>query len=153
MSEVLDYLRQLHPYFWGNNIYFAVYLASLVILFLLRKKWKNSYHAFFWYAVIALIVVIYNPLSMRAILPVLGTEEGFMSVYVRIFLILPMFATIACALTELITLSKRWITYLALVMLTVSAAFWGVGPKDSNYYMATDNPYKVNVEADRKSVV
>lgn len=147
MSEVLDYLRQLHPYFWGNNIYFAAYLASLVILFLLRKKWKNSYHAFFWYAVIALIVVIYNPLSMRAILPVLGTEEGFMSVYVRIFLILPMFATIACALTELITLSKRWITYLALVMLTVSAAFWGVSPKDSNYYMATDNPYKVNAEA------
>ena len=147
MSEALDLIRQLHPYFWGKNIYFLLYVACLALLLIFRKKWKNAYHSVVWYSLFVLIVVIYNPIATRIIVPYLQVNADFMSTYVRIYLILPVFVTIAYVLTEVVTsLPKKWMTYLALAAFAVLCVIFGSSSRDNNYYIAKESPYKINGE-------
>ena len=60
-------IRQLHPFYWKNNIYFGIYLACLLVLFFFRKRegWRDAYRTVFWYSIVAMIVVCYNPVFTR----------------------------------------------------------------------------------------
>ncbi len=140
-----DMIRQLTGFFWGNLIWFLLYLGCLVLLLFLRKRWKNGYQMIFWYSVVILIAVCYNPIFTHIAFTRLF--EGEMSSYVRIFLLLPIYATVIYVLTELLFLMPKGWRYVAAGVTAVLMVLVGVSPGDCQYYRATDNPYKIDPEA------
>ena len=147
MAYELDLIRQLHPFYWKNNIYFFIYLACLVVLFLFRKKegWKKGYRAIFWYSIVAMILICYNPLFTK-----LTFERLFwydMSTYVRVFLLLPVLLTAAYVLTGVICMLPRIAGDIVLAVVAVIMLLFGETASDHDMYMAADNPYKINIQA------
>lgn len=147
-ADNLNLIGQLHPFFWKNNIYFGIYIACLLVLFLFRKKeeWKEMYRSVFWFSVIALIGICYNPMFTRLVFHS-RLMWWDMSTYARIYLILPVFLTVAYVLTGLITRLPRVWGDLVFAAVAVLIVLTGVTPKDHEMYMETDNPYKINMEA------
>lgn len=146
MAYELDLIRQLHPFFWKNNVYFMVYMGCLLCLFLFRKKeqWKSGYRGIFWYSVVVLIVICYNPLFARLTYYRLWYD---MSTYVRVFLILPVILTVAYVFSGLIGMMPRIAGDVVLAGLVVLMIVYGETPGDHEMYMAAENPYKINTEA------
>lgn len=140
-----DMIRQLTDFFWGHLIWFLLYLGCLVVLFLLRKRWRNAYQMIFWYSIVILIGVCYNPVFTKFTFTRLF--EGEMSSYVRIYLLLPIYATVIYVLTELLFLLPKLWRYLLAVVAAVLMVVIGVSPGDHQYYRTTDNPYKIDPEA------
>lgn len=147
MAYEFDLIRQLHPYFWNNNIYFGIYIACLVCLFLFRKKegWTGPYRAVFWYSVVALIGICYNPLFTRLTFTRLFLYD--MSVYVRVYLILPIFFTVAYVVTGLVSKLPRLFGDLVIVGIVAVTVVFGQTYADHNLYIAAENPYKVNSQS------
>lgn len=147
MEYELGLIRQLHPFFWKNNVYFGIYLACLLILFLARKKegFRSIYRAVFWYSIVTMIVVCYNPIFTR-----LTFERLFwydMSTYVRVFLILPIFFTVAYVAAGLIGRLPRIAGDLVLCALVVVIVLFGETPAKHEMYRTAENPFKINSEA------
>lgn len=140
-------IRQLHPFYWKNNLYFGIYLACLLILFLLRKRegWKRGYRAVFWYSIVAMIAVCYNPVFTRLTFKRLFWYD--MSTYVRVYLILPVFFTVAYVVTGLLTRLPRVAGDLVFCALTVLIIASGETPAKHEMYRAAENPFKINTEA------
>lgn len=147
-AENFDLIRQLHPFFWKNNIYFGIYIGCLVVLFLFRKKeeWKSAYRSVFWYSVVVMIAICYNPVFTRLVFHS-SLMWYDMSTYARVFLILPVFFTVAYVFTGLIGKLPRIAGDLVLAAVAVVIVLTGITPKDHNMYMETDNPFKINIEA------
>ena len=140
-----DMIRQLTDFFWGHLVWFLLYLGCLVILFLLRKRWRNAYQMIFWYSVVILIAVCCNPIFTKFTFTRLF--EGEMSSYVRIYLMLPIYATVIYVLTELLFLLPTVWRYILAGAVVVLMIVLGVSPGDHQYYRTTDNPYKIDPEA------
>lgn len=147
-GENLDLIGQLHPFFWKNNIYFGIYIACLLVLFLFRKKegWKDMYRSVFWFSIIAMIGICYNPIFTRFVFHS-RLMWWDMSTYARVYLILPVFLTVAYVFTGLITKLPRIVGDIVFAGLAVLIIVTGITPRDHEMYMETDNPYKINLEA------
>ncbi len=140
-----DMIRQLTDFFWGHLVWFLVYLGCLLLLFLFRKKWRNAYQMIFWYSVVILIAVCYNPIFTR--FTFMRLFEGEMSSYVRIYLLLPIYATVIYVLTELLFLLPTVWRYILAGGAVVLMIVLGVSPRDHQYYRTAENPYKIDPEA------
>ncbi len=147
-SENFDLIRQLHPFFWKNNIYFGIYIACLFVLFLARKreKWRDAYRSVFWYSVVVMIGICYNPIFTRLIFH--SKLMWFdMSTYARVFLILPVFFTVAYVVSGFIDALPRIAGDIVFAGVAVLIVLTGITPRDHEMYMEVDNPYKINIEA------
>lgn len=141
----LEYVTQLHPFFWGNQVLFGIYAASLAVLFLFRKKLTRAYHMFFWYAIMTMVLVIYNPFFVSFAYEHLVIRD--MSSLVRIFLMLPVYAIVACVLTEAISRTPKVIMALLVLGIVVLSVIFGTRPSDNQYYIVSSNPFKVNEQS------
>ena len=147
MEYEWDLVKQLHPFFWKNNLYFGIYIACLILLFLFRKKegWKDGYRAVFWYSIVAMIVICYNPLFAKFTFKQLFFYD--MSVYVRVYLLLPILFTVAYVFSGLIAYMPRILGDIVLVAVVVLIIVTGETPQKQQMYVLPENPFKINTQA------
>ena len=148
MAEQWNLIRQLHPFSWSDNIiYFVIYLACLAVLFVCRKKedWKEGYRAVFWYSIVVMILVCYNPIFTRLTFTTLFWYD--MSVYVRVFLLLPVLFTAAYVVTGLLSKLPRIPGDLVFAGIVALIIVFGKTCWNQGMYVPAENPYKVNTQA------
>lgn len=140
-----DSIGTLHNTFWNHSAYLIIYLICMIILFVCRRKMKRGFNVLGWYSVFMIVVVIYNPIFMK-----LAYKLFFRGIaeYVRIFIILPVWLTIAYVMTELVgNIQKKSLKMLGVGICIAILMIGGVPFSKNNMYINAENKYKVSQDA------
>lgn len=141
----MQILRDSHILFWSNNGYFIIYILCLGFIIWEKKDNRRAYDSLFLYSSILLGLIIYNP-----IFEIVAFKIFFRSAleYVRVFFLLPMYATMAYTITELVgkvngKRKKVIIVFLSIAVLMITGQTYA----QSGNYKKPQNLYKIEDES------
>lgn len=141
MGVYWDIIKTSHELFWNNAVFFLLYIISLVTVFFKRKKWKYGYDVLFLYSIFLSFLVIYNPIFVKIGFRLFFTDT---QEYTRIFILLPVFSTIAYVITELIMKKENKERYILIIVIFLVIVLEGENIMQTQMYIKTENIYKIN---------
>lgn len=141
MMNYLDSARQAFLLYFGDGWYFYFLVAA--VLYVLVRKRARKHAGFFAYTVVALLLLIFNPIIAMVAEKMM---EG--SVYWRVFWTLPLLPLVAYAVTDVVWERKEWwMRLFACVMFAGMIFAGGKWIYTSENYTKAENTYKVPDQA------
>ncbi len=143
---MLDHIKYITSIFWDDNyLYLAAFIISYIYLVFQCKKGKINGKLFLCYSAILLVAFLYNPLGYKFMFKL---PTGGDLVFARLWIILPVWLTIASAITVLaFSLKKAWQKHALICTMAVTLSVCGMTILDKDAYIETTNEYKIRDEA------
>ena len=141
----MSQIWQINKLFWGENLFFLLYIVGVLIVVFERKQDKRKRKILIVYTFFVYILLICNPLFLKISFKIFFSlnEE-----YVRVFYLLPIFATIAYAFVLLIYKTKKKAYRLGLLLiLSVTIGIIGENFISQKFYTKPENIYKISNNA------
>ena len=132
----------LQQHLWPGPLMFVIFLVSLGILAVDKK---GSARRLFWYSVILLAGVVYNPYFWYALVNRIYKDDNL--VQLRLAWLVPAFLIMAYAMCRVAFLVKKW-----QISIVIAAAFvvliWFAGvPFHTDVVVRKENVYKISEDA------
>ena len=132
----------LQQHLWPSTLMFVIFLASLVVLAFDKR---GSARRLFWYSVILLAGVIYNPYFWYALINSVYEDDNL--VQLRLPWLVPAFLIMAYAMCRIAFLVKRWQISALIIVAFVVLIWWAGVPFHPNIVVRKQNIYKISEEA------
>lgn len=116
---MFEFLKNYTSLYWGKYGYITLFLAALVILFIFEED-KKKRISYVWFPFISLFV-IYNPVFVKVVKKLVG-EKDFTSYYSKVYLMIPIMAVIAFAMTHIVAKAngvKKLLGLMAMILLII----------------------------------
>ena len=149
-SYIQDYLTVSIPgvtdmFFAANTVYLILVVVSFVYLYSRRDKLRNGYKLLFAFSILALVLIIYNPLSRLEFYLFPSASDA---VFARFWLLCPVWLVVAFAADSCVFESKnKWFKHAGIVALTAVLIFSGKTVDLLSMTNDPDNTYKIRSES------
>ena len=132
----------LQQHLWPSTLMFVIFIASLVVLAFDKR---GSARRLFWYSVILLAGVIYNPYFWYTLVNSIYEDDNL--VQLRLPWLVPAFLIMAYAMCRIVCLIKRWQVSVVIVAAFVVLIWWAGVPFHPDVVVRKQNVYKISEEA------
>lgn len=137
MKELIRQIKTVYKYFNNENyVFFAIFLISVLYIFLTEKD-KKKKDFFVWYTAV-IFLVIWNPICIW----ILNKFINFSSMY-RIYYMLPILITIAYAGVKVIEDSSKYKKMIATLLISGIIVLVGKNIFSEGKLMKFSNHYKL----------
>lgn len=140
---MFEFLKQYTYTYWGKYGYLALFLAALVVLFILEED-KKKRISYVWFPLVSLLV-IYNPIFVKVVRKLVG-EKDFASYYSKVYLMIPIMVVMAFAMTHIlskVTGKRKLLGVLAMMLLAIAT---GHCYYRETYVAIATNPDKISAD-------
>ena len=130
----------LQEHLWTSTLMFVMFLVSLGVLAVDKR---GSARRVFWYSVILLAGVVYNPFFWFVF--VNGVYKGDDLVQLRLAWMIPAFLIMAYAMSRIVFLAKKWQVMVAVLFIVL--IWWAGVPFHPDVIVKKQNIYKISEDA------
>ena len=128
---------------WYSPIWTLLFVLSLILLWVNKKKWKNGYDTYFWLAILSL-AIIYCPLFANVLVPKFLPSFAEYERLSWIFFEIPLISYVIVMISTV--LSKKKDSYLFIIACLIVFIFVG-SPDNRSFYCKSQNRYKISQDA------
>ncbi len=141
-----DFITQnwtfLQQNLWPGRLMFVIFLASLIILAFDKR---GSARRVFWYSLILLAGVVYNPYFWFSIVNRIYKDDDL--VQLRLAWMVPALLIIAYAFSRIVFLAKKWQVSALIAAAFMALIWWSGSPFHPDLIVEKQNIYKISEEA------